>query len=85
MRKYQNHSPNRLRVKNLYNRNEGMKVALIGDVRYENRGEIKNLIFKLKQKFGDQLSIISRGNKDGIEKWVRKFCIELDIILHLHL
>ena len=79
MRKYQNHSPNRLRVKNLYNKKEGMKVALIGDVKYENRGEIKNLIFKLKQKFGDQLSIISRGNKDGIEKWVRKFCIELDV------
>ena len=51
MRKYQNHSPNRLRVKNLYNRKEGMKVALIGDVKYENRGEIKDLIFKLKQKF----------------------------------
>ena len=50
MRKYQNHSPNRLRVKSLYNRKEGMKVALIGDVRYENRGEIKDLIFKLKQK-----------------------------------
>ncbi len=61
MRKYQNHSPNRLRVKSLYNRREGMKVALIGDARYENRGEIKDLIFKLKQKFGDQLSIISRS------------------------
>jgi hypothetical protein len=79
MRKYQNHSPNRLSVKRLYVKNEGMKVALIGDEKYENRGEIKDLIFKLKQKFGDHLTIISRGNKMGIEKWVRKFCIELDV------
>lgn len=79
MRKYQKHSPNRLSVKRLYTKREGMRIALIGDERYENRGEIKDLIWKLKQKFGDQLVILSRGNKMGIEKWVRKFCIEMDV------
>ena len=53
-----------------------MRVALIGDEKYENRAEIKDLIFKLKQKYGDDLILITRGNKDGIEKWVRKYSLE---------
>lgn len=52
-----------------------MKVALIGDEKYENRGELKEAIFKLKQKFGEDLTIITRGKKNGVEKWVRKYCV----------
>jgi hypothetical protein len=79
MKNYQVNNPSRLHVKNLYSKKDDMKVALIGDEKYENRGEIKELIFKLKQKFGDTLTIVSRGSKNGIEKWVRKFCMELSI------
>ena len=53
-----------------------MRVALIGDEKYENRAEIKDLIFKLKQKYGDDLILITRGNRDGVEKWVRKYSLE---------
>jgi hypothetical protein len=56
-----------------------MRIALIGSPKYENRGEIKELIWKLKQKFGDDLILITRGNKDGIEKWVRKFTLEMGV------
>ena len=54
-----------------------MRVALIGDEKYENRAEIKDLIFNLKNKFGDDLIIVTRGYTNGIEKWVRKFSLEL--------
>ena len=56
-----------------------MRIALIGSPKYENRGEIKELVWKLKQKFGEELILITRGNKDGIEKWVRKFALEMGV------
>ena len=56
-----------------------MRVALIGSPTYENRGEIKELIWNLKKKFGEDLILVTRGNKDGIEKWVRKFGLEMGI------
>ena len=56
-----------------------MKIALIGDEKYENRGELKETIFKLKQKFGDDLTIITRGKKNGVEKWVRKYALEMNL------
>lgn len=56
-----------------------MRIALIGSPTYENRGEIKDLVWNLKQKFGDELILITRGNKDGIEKWVRKFSLEMGV------
>lgn len=56
-----------------------MRVALIGNPKYENRGEIKELIWNLKKKFGDDLILITRGNAIGIEKWVRKFGLEMGI------
>ena len=56
-----------------------MRIALIGSPVYENRGEIKDLVWNLKQKFGDELILITRGNKDGIEKWVRKFALEMGV------
>ena len=56
-----------------------MRIALIGSPKYENRAEIKDLVWNLKQKFGDELILITRGNKDGIEKWVRKFALEMGV------
>ena len=56
-----------------------MKIALIGDEKYENRGELKETIFKLKQKFGEDLTIITRGKKNGVEKWVRKYALEMNL------
>ena len=56
-----------------------MKIALIGDEKYENRGELKETIFELKEKFGEDLTIITRGKKNGVEKWVRKYALEMNL------
>ena len=56
-----------------------MKIALIGDEKYETRGELKETIFKLKEKFGEDLTIITRGKKNGVEKWVRKYALEMNL------
>jgi hypothetical protein len=70
--------PNRVRVNYRFKKDRHMRIALIGSEKYENRMEIKDLVFKLKQKYGDNLIIITRGLSNGIERWVRKFALEME-------
>ena len=45
----------------------GMKVAVIGSRQYENVRKIKDTLTNLRQKFGNDLVIISGGANDGAE------------------
>ena len=56
-----------------------MKIAVIGSIKYENTRKIKNLLTNLKQKFNDELIIISSGNKQGGDKHTKKFSLEFGI------
>jgi predicted Rossmann-fold nucleotide-binding protein len=56
-----------------------MKVAIIGSRMYENTRKIKDTLFQLKQKFGDDLIIVSGGAKDGADKFARKYALEFGI------
>jgi murein L,D-transpeptidase YcbB/YkuD len=52
-------------------------IAIIGSERYENQSAIRDFIFKIKQNLGDNVSIITRGFKNGTEKYVKKFAIDM--------
>ena len=54
-----------------------MNISIIGSPRYENSLQIKDFLFKIKQSFGVNTNIITRGNTDGCERWVRKYALEL--------
>ena len=56
-----------------------MKVAIIGSRNYENTRKIKDALFQLKQKFGDDLIIISGGAQYGADKFARKYALEFGI------
>jgi predicted Rossmann fold nucleotide-binding protein DprA/Smf involved in DNA uptake len=56
-----------------------MKVAIVGSREYENVRKIKDLLFDLKRKFGDELIIISGGAKDGADKYAKKYALEFGI------
>ena len=56
-----------------------MKVAIIGSREYENTRKVKDMLFQLKQKFGDNLIIISGGAQHGADKFARKFALEFGI------
>jgi len=56
-----------------------MKVAIIGSRLYSNTRRVKEIITSLKQKFGDELVVISGGCKDGADKYVRKYAIEFGV------
>ena len=54
-----------------------MKIAIFGSREYQNFRKIKDTIFKLKQKFSEELIIVSGGCLDGADKFAKKFAIEL--------
>jgi len=58
-------------------KNSGMKVGIIGSSHYENKKRIKETVFKLKQKFGDDLTIVSGGCVNGADKYAKKYALEL--------
>ena len=56
-----------------------MKVAMIGSREYENTRKIKDTLTQLKNRFGDELVVISGGAKDGADKYIKKFALEFGI------
>ena len=56
-----------------------MKVALIGSRDYANIRRIKDTLFQLKQRFGNNLIVISGGAKYGADKYARKYALEFGI------
>ena len=56
-----------------------MKVALIGSRDYANIRRIKDTLFQLKQKFQNDLIVISGGAKYGADKYTRKYALEFGI------
>ena len=56
-----------------------MKIAIVGSRSYTNTKKIKDFVFKLKEKFGDDLEIVSGGQKDGADGLAKKFALEFDM------
>ena len=56
-----------------------MKVAIIGSRSYTNTRKIKDFIHQLKEKFNDELEIVSGGQKEGSDGYAKKFALELDV------
>ena len=56
-----------------------MKIAIVGSRRYENKKKIKDFIFKLKQEYGEDTTIVSGGCKTGADKYAKKYALELGL------
>ena len=56
-----------------------IKIAIIGSRTYENKKKIKEMIFKLKNTFGENLEIISGGAQQGADKYAKKYAIEFGV------
>ena len=54
-----------------------MKVGIVGSRTYEDKRKIRDMVYKLKEQFGDDLTIVSGGCKDGADKYARKYALEL--------
>ena len=56
-----------------------MRVAIIGSRRYENKKKIKDFVFKLKQQYGENTTIVSGGCKQGADRYAKKYSLELGL------
>jgi len=54
-----------------------MKIGIVGSREYQNFRKVKDTVFKLKNKFKDDLVIVSGGCLDGADRFAKKFAIEL--------
>ena len=55
------------------------KVAIVGSRKYVNELKIKNLIFKLKQLYGDELEIVSGGQPLGADGFAKKYALFFNV------
>ena len=53
-----------------------MRVAIVGSRKYTNKRRIQEFVFKLKQKYGEELEIVSGGQKDGADGYAKKYALE---------
>ena len=53
-----------------------MNIAIMGSQTYENVRKLREFLFTIKQKMGTDVNIITRGQKNGCEKYIRKYAIE---------
>ena len=51
------------------------KLGCIGSSRYENKRKIKEILYKLKNKIGPDLEIITWGNNIGAESYIKKYSL----------
>ena len=56
-----------------------MKVAIIGSRQYTNKRRIQEFVYKLKQRWGEKLEIVSGGQKDGADGYAKKYALEFDV------
>ena len=55
------------------------KVGIVGARIYTNKLKVKEFVFNLKEKFGDDVEIVSGGQMRGADGYAKKFALEFDM------
>jgi len=55
-----------------------VKVGIVGSRTWQNKKKVKEMIYSLKQKFGDQLIILSGGCPHGADALAKKYALEFE-------
>ena len=56
-----------------------IKIGIVGSRSYTNKKKIKDLIFEIKEKYGNEVEIVSGGQKDGADGLAKKYALEFDM------
>ena len=56
-----------------------MKIGIIGSRKYEKKKNIKDFIFRIKEKYGEEVTIVSGGCKQGADKYAKKYALEFGL------
>ena len=56
-----------------------MKIGIVGSRKYENKRNIKDFIFSIKEKYGEEVTIVSGGCKQGADKYAKKYALDFGL------
>ena len=56
-----------------------IKIGIVGSRGYTNKKKVKDLIFQIKEKHGDEVEIVSGGQKDGADGLAKKYALEFNV------
>ena len=56
-----------------------IKIGIVGSRKYTDKRRIKDLIFEIKEKYGDGVEIVSGGQRDGAVGFSKKYALEFDM------
>ena len=56
-----------------------IKIGIVGSRSYTDKKKIKDLIFEIKEKHGDDVEIVSGGQRDGADGLAKKYALEFDM------
>ena len=53
-----------------------IKIGIVGSRKYTDKKKIKDLLFEIKEKYDNEVVIVSGGQKDGADGYAKKFTLE---------
>ena len=53
-----------------------IKIGIVGSRSYTDKRKVKDLIFEIKEKYGDEVEIVSGGQPKGADGLAKKFTLE---------
>ena len=56
-----------------------IKIGIVGSRSYTDKKKVKDLIFNIKEKYGDEVEIVSGGHPKGADGLAKKFALEFDM------
>ena len=56
-----------------------IKIGIVGSRSYTDKKKVKDLIFEIKEKYGEEVEIVSGGQRDGADGLAKKYALEFDM------
>ena len=56
-----------------------IKIGIVGSRGYTNKQKVKDLVFEIKEKYGDEVEIVSGGQKEGADGLAKKYALEFNV------
>ena len=53
-----------------------IKIGIVGSRNYTDKKKVKDLLFEIKEKYGNEVEIVSGGQKEGADGYAKKFALE---------
>ena len=52
-----------------------IKIGIVGSRSYTDKKKVKDLIFEIKEKYGNSVEIVSGGQREGADGFAKKFAL----------